>query len=80
MNYLKQLFQYKWFVSRTDTLIESAEIFFNYVSLFRNTKAVEQVWRLRDPKPVPLHRAHYEQTTDTTFNENALKEILSHYD
>ena len=40
MNYLKQLSQCEWFVSRAETPIESVEKL-NLVSQFRNTKAGE---------------------------------------
>ena len=39
MNHLKQLSQYEWFVSRTETPTSKVSKNLNYVSQFRNAKA-----------------------------------------
>ena len=52
MNHLKQLSQYEWFVSRTETSNESVDNFELGFSVLKY-----QGRGLRDPKPVPLQKA-----------------------
>ena len=57
MNQLKQLSQYEWFVSRTETPYRKCRKIWTRFSSSEMRKRVVQIWELRDLKPVPLQKA-----------------------
>ena len=57
MNHLKQLSQYEWFVSRTETPYRKCRKLWTRFPSSEMRKRVVQVWELRDFKPVPLQKA-----------------------
>ena len=54
---LKQLSQYEWFVSRTETPYRKCRKNWTRSSSSEMRKRMVQVWELRDLKPVPLQKA-----------------------
>ena len=57
MNHLKQLSQYEWFVSCTETPYRKCRKHWTRFSGSEIRQRVGQVWELRDLKPVPLQKA-----------------------
>ena len=57
MTHLKQLSQYEYFVSRTETPYRKCRKIWTRFPSSKMRKLVVQVWELRDLKPVPLQKA-----------------------